>query len=133
MKIIEDQFVYKVVIKEEDKLFSITKQTINSKYAICYEIGKSIVPKYGYIFTFKDLQDAFSFSRRFVCAEVYKCIADILDIKTVDIITDINDIESINPRSFKAIQKRTCKKFKGENAPEGAVLCSSIILLRKVS
>jgi hypothetical protein len=128
-----------VVIKEEDKLFSIIKQTIDSKYAICYEVGKSIVPKYGYIFAFNNLPDAvrFSdtvrFSGRFVHVEIYKCVADVVDIKEKYIIYSATDLNKINPRSFKAIQKGTCKKFKGENAPEGAVLCSSIILLRKVS
>lgn len=132
MKIIEDQFVYKVVVKKEDKLLSIIKQTIDSKYAICYEVGKSIVPKYGYIFAFDNLQDAFKFSRRLVSAQIYKCIADVLDIDKINIFSDKYDMDAINPRLFKAIQKGTCKKFKGENAPEGAVLCSSIILLRKV-
>lgn len=133
MKIIEDQFVYKVVVKEEDKLFSIIKQSTNSKYAICYEVGKSIVPKYGYIFAFDNLQDAISFSKRFNNIEIYKCVADVVDIKEKYIIYSATDLNKINPRSFKAIQKGTCKKFKGDKAPEGAVLCSSIILLRKVS
>lgn len=133
MKIIEDQFVYKVVVKEEDKLFSIIRETVDSKYAICYEVGKSIIPKYGYIFAFNNLPDAVRFSGRFVHVEIYKCVADVVDIKEKYIIYSAIDLNKINPRSFKAIQKGTCKKFKGEKAVKGTVFCSSIILLRKIS